>query len=176
MNVDEEEKYPFLKEEKAFIKELLKKETPLLGICLGGQLLARVCKAEVKKAPYEEIGYFKINLTEEGQNDPLFKGCETSFEVFQWHEDTFDIPKESILLATSKDFYQAFKIGKNAYGLQFHIEVTPQMIELWIDEYLNKEEKEKMRKIIIESYEKKGSFLRRAKKILNNFYQIMMEA
>lgn len=80
------------------------------------------------------------------------------------------------MLATSKDFYQAFQIGKNAYGLQFHIEVTPQMIELWIDEYLNKEEKEKMRKIIIESYEKKGSFLRRAKRILNNFYQIMMEA
>jgi GMP synthase-like glutamine amidotransferase len=174
MNVDEEEKYPFLREEKIFIKELLKKEIPLLGICLGGQLLAQVCGAEVKKAPYEEIGWFKIKLTKKGENDPLFKGCRIPLEVFQWHEDAFDIPKEAVLLATSKDFYQAFKIGKNAYGLQFHIEVTPQMIELWIDKYLNKEEKEKMRNIVIESYEKKGSFLRQVKKILNNFYQIMM--
>ena len=92
MNVDEESKYPFLKEEKKFIGNLLNKEIPLLGICLGAQLIAQTAGGEVFKTAKKEIGWYPIRLTEEGVHDSLFQGLPKSFEVFQWHEDTFEIP------------------------------------------------------------------------------------
>jgi GMP synthase-like glutamine amidotransferase len=173
MNVDEEKKYSFLKEEKKFIKKALKKNIPILGICLGGQLLARIGGAKVKKAPYEEIGWFKIKLTDEGKKDLLFKGCPKSLLVFQWHEDEFEIPKDGVLLAKSEDFFQAFRLGKNAYGLQFHIEVTPKMIKFWINKYFGKKERKNKEHIVFEAYDYQDKYLKQSEIILNNFYQII---
>ncbi len=136
MNVYEQDKYPFLKGEDILLKKALKERIPILGICLGAQLLAKALGAKVKKARQKEIGWYKLNLTKQGKKDILFKGIGKDFDVFQWHEDTFDIPENATLLATTKTCKnQAFKYGDNAYGLQFHIEVTFDMIKNWIKEY-----------------------------------------
>jgi GMP synthase (glutamine-hydrolysing) len=126
--------YPFLQNELAFIEKVLKEETPFLGICLGAQLLAKACGGEVFKAPHEEIGWYPIDVTENGQKDILFRDVSKNIVVFQWHEDTFAIPHNGRHLAQSDlCINQAFKVGNNAYGLQFHIEVTPDMVKSWME-------------------------------------------
>ena len=171
MNVYEEEKYYFLKEENNFIKDIVKEEIPFLGVCLGAQLLAKALGAKIKKAPIKEIGWYEIGLTEEGKEDVLFKNISQKFNVFQWHEDTFDIPKKAELLSVSDTgINQAFKYGKNAYGFQFHIEATPQMIEGWLKNELLPAERSK---IILESYKNKVEYERRAHIIYSNFLKTL---
>lgn len=136
MNVYEEDRYPFLRGEDLFIKEALQRGKKILGICLGAQLIAKALGATVRKSAVREIGWYHIQLTEEGKTDPLFSHMPESFAAFQWHEDTFDIPKSARLMATSYPvFHQAFRYGEGAYGLQFHLEVTPEMIHDWMKEY-----------------------------------------
>lgn len=136
MNVYEEDRYPFLKHEDLFIKEAIQRGKRILGICLGAQLIAKALGASVYKGPGKEIGWYDISLTEEGVKDPVFQGFSNPFSVFQWHGDTFDIPKAGRLLATSSPiFHQAFRYGENAYGLQFHLEVTEGMIQEWMKGY-----------------------------------------
>ena len=136
MNVYEEDRFPFLGLETEFLKGAIDKTIPILGICLGAQLLAKSMDAEVRKAECEEIGWYNLKLTKEARSDPLFKGLSSGLEAFQWHEDTFDIPPRGHLLATSSNCKnQAMRIGVAAWGLQFHPEVTLQMIEDWIDYY-----------------------------------------
>ncbi|HVN97789.1 MAG TPA: type 1 glutamine amidotransferase [Syntrophorhabdaceae bacterium] len=133
MNVYEEEAYKFLRQEEQYIRRALIEEIPLLGICLGAQLLAKTCGARVKKAVRKEIGWFSVKKTTEGKIDALLGKNPEYLQVFQWHEDTFDIPEGAVLLATGDDCRnQAFRVGQNAYGLQFHIEVTEAMIKSWI--------------------------------------------
>lgn len=141
MNVYEEDKYPFLKEEDGLIKEALSKKIPMIGICLGAQLMAKAGGAKVTKGGKKEIGWYPLHLTEEAKSDPVFKVLPKEVEVFQWHGDTFDIPKGAVRLASSELFpNQAFRIGDNAYAFQFHIEVTSDIIKSWID--INEEELE----------------------------------
>ncbi len=134
MNVYEEEAYPFLTAEGDFIRTLIDAEIPLLGICLGAQLLAKACGARVVKAPQKELGWYEVELTREGRQDGLFRGIGHDLCVFQWHEDTFLVPKGGSLLATADPCTnQAFKVGPSAYGLQFHVEVTPDMVKTWAE-------------------------------------------
>jgi len=136
MNVYEEDRYPFLKTEDLFIKEAIQRGKHILGICLGAQLIAKSLGARVTKSPVKEIGWCEVSLTEEGLKDPLFAPLPKAFPVFQWHEDTFEIPKWGSRLATSAAVpNQAFRYGDNAYGLQFHLEVTMEMIREWSDAY-----------------------------------------
>jgi len=136
MNVYEEEHYPFLKDEDLFIKEAVQRGKFILGICLGAQLIAKALGAKVFKAPVKEIGWFDVSLTEIGLQDPLFSDLPKTFPVFQWHEDTFEIPRSAKLIATSSSVHhQAFRYADNAYGLQFHLEVTEEMIQEWIKTY-----------------------------------------
>jgi len=136
MNVDEESAYPFLKPENEFIQKILKAEIPFLGICLGSQLLAKAAGAKVVKSPVKEIGWYQIQLTDEGKKDPLFSGFRQEDPIYHWHGDMFQIPTNGKLLAQAPGCpHQALKVGKNAYGLQFHVEVTDKSIKEWCDEY-----------------------------------------
>jgi GMP synthase (glutamine-hydrolysing) len=133
MNVDEIERYPFLADEVQWIGQAISARVPVLGICLGAQLLAKASGARVYPNSIKEIGWYQIDWT--GEADGIFDGCETSSCVFQWHGDTFNLPPGATLLATSPQCRnQAFRVGKSAYGLQFHIEVTDAIIAEWLDE------------------------------------------
>ncbi len=135
MNVYQEKDYPFLKEEDLFIRQMLREEVPFLGICLGSQLLAKAAGAAVTQSPEKERGWYEVQLTREGQQDDLFRGLGPTLSVFQWHDDTFAIPDGGILLATGRPCRnQAFRMGVCAYGLQFHIEVTADMVTAWSEE------------------------------------------
>jgi len=135
MNVYEEERYPYLKRLTTTIKNLATEGGYYLGFCLGGQLLAKALGAKVRRNHTREIGNFEIGLTEEGLEDPLFKGFTHTFPALEWHGDTFEIPEEAVKLAESElCSTQAFRF-KNAYGLQFHLETTPGMLAEWTDVY-----------------------------------------
>jgi len=132
MNVYQEDQYPFLKAENTAIRHAVDQAVPLLGVCLGGQLLAKALGAAVTSTPVPEVGLLDIELTEEGRRDPLFSAFPARPKVVQWHSDTFAVPGGGVLLATSAACrHQAFRFGETAYGLQFHVEVTPEMIEEW---------------------------------------------
>ncbi len=136
MNVYEEDRYPFLAQEDLFIKEAVQRGKRILGICLGAQLIAKALGAKVYRAPAKEIGWYDLSLTKEARSDPVFSGFPETFSAFQWHGDTFDLPKAAKLIATSDPILnQAFRYGENAYGLQFHLEVTEEMIGEWVKEY-----------------------------------------
>lgn len=141
MNVDQSDRYPYLKSELGWIRQALENDLPTLGICLGSQLLAKALGASVYPNEVKEIGWYEIELTSEAAGDHLFAGCEPCQTVFQWHGDTFDLPAGAIHLARSERCHaQAFRHGSNAYGLQFHIEVTAEMIDQWLDEPNNRRE------------------------------------
>lgn len=135
MNVYEEKEYPFLKDDDRLIKEALKRGKPVLGVCLGAQLMAKALGARVRKGREKEIGWYSVKLTEEGRKDRIFGRFGDVFRVFQWHGDTFDIPRGGIRLAGSERFAnQAFGFDKS-YALQFHLEVTADVIRDWFNEY-----------------------------------------
>jgi len=134
MGVYESDIYPFINDEVSLIKDCLKKNAPVLGICLGSQLIAKAAGANVYKGKKKEIGWYELRLTEHGKIDELFNGLPDEFTVFQWHGDTFDIPDGCRCIASSSLFpNQIIKVGENVYGLQFHLEVTEDMIRNWCD-------------------------------------------
>jgi len=131
----EADKYDFLREEITYLKAVVRKNRPYLGICGGAQLLARLLGAEVRKNPVMEIGGYNVKLTAAGKKDGFFAGFPDTFPVFHWHGDTFSIPKGGRLLATGADCEnQAFGYG-NSLGLLFHLEVTSQTAGKWADKY-----------------------------------------
>lgn len=133
MNVYEDGKYPFLGHEVDFLRQAMAAEVPVLGICLGAQLIARAAGARVYRSPVEEVGWKDVTLTGEGKRDRLFLGLPESLPVLQWHGDTFDIPEGGRLLATAPECrHQAFRVG-SAWGLQFHLEADRKMIAGWFD-------------------------------------------
>ena len=135
MGVYDEDKYPFLIPEIKLIEKALEKDMPVLGICLGAQLMARAAGARVYPGEIKEIGWYGLSLTGEGLIDPLFNGLPEELTVFQWHGDTFDVPSGATLLASSLSFpNQLLRIGEKGYALQFHLEVMEDMISAWIDE------------------------------------------
>ncbi len=123
---------PWVEIETGLIRQAIERRIPVFGVCLGAQLIAKAMGAEVRRAACEEIGWFDIRMTPGAAADPLFQGLPTSFPVLQWHNETFDIPSGGTLLATSELCpNQAFRVGESAYGIQFHPEVTPAMIDDW---------------------------------------------
>jgi GMP synthase (glutamine-hydrolysing) len=135
MGVYEEDKYPFIKDELRLLEWAFKNNVPTLGICLGAQLMARAAGGRVYRGKTKEIGWHRIRLSAEGRRDALFSGFPEEFTVFQWHGDTFDLPAGATLLASSNAFpNQLIRVGRNAYGFQFHLEVTQKMIREWLME------------------------------------------
>jgi GMP synthase (glutamine-hydrolysing) len=133
MNVYEESAYPFLAEEDRFLKQCLRNAIPVLGVCLGAQLIAKAAGAKITKAPAKELGWYEVRLTDAGLYDPLLAGFAKNFSVFQFHEDTFDIPPGAVhILDAPGCLHQGYRIGNNIYGLQFHLEATQEMIVEWV--------------------------------------------
>ncbi len=164
MNVYEEGSYPFLAQETAFIQQCIARQVPLLGICLGAQLIAKACGAKVFKAPVREIGWFTVRLTDSGVGDPLLRGFPSQFSVFQFHEDSFEIPHEAVhIIVAPLCPSQGFRIGDTIYGLQFHLESTREMVYQWTDKEGGRE------KILADTDRYIASCQRRGKEFFNRF-------
>jgi GMP synthase (glutamine-hydrolysing) len=133
MCVDQTDGHPHLLTEIAAIKTAMERNMPVLGICLGAQLIATALGAKVRRNPAKEIGWYDVTPTDEGAKDPLFSCFNGTEKIFQWHGDTFDIPQGAVNLATSPECNnQAFRFGERTYGLQFHLEVDEPLIQRWL--------------------------------------------
>jgi GMP synthase (glutamine-hydrolysing) len=134
MHPDQDEHFRWLGREDGFLREALATEVPVLGVCLGAQMLARAADAWVGPARAPEVGWFDVELTPEGRDDPVLGVLPPRAETFQWHHYTFAIPERGRELARSELCTQAFRVGKHAWGLQFHAEVTLAMVRTWTAE------------------------------------------
>ena len=121
----------YLKNEITLIRKFVKKEKPVLGICLGSQLIAKSFDAQVFRGLKKEIGFYHDLHIE--NKSKLFLGFEDPFTVFHWHGDTFDLPQNAIRLVSSSDYANQAFLLETAVGIQFHIEVTDEMIRSWLD-------------------------------------------
>ncbi|MBI5870786.1 MAG: gamma-glutamyl-gamma-aminobutyrate hydrolase family protein [Actinobacteria bacterium] len=132
MAVYEPEVNPYLEEELGLIRQAIREDFPMLGICLGSQLIAAASGAAVYPGSRREAGWGEVVLSEAARDDALFAGLSSPMPVFQLHGDTFDLPDGAVRLAAN-DLYanQAFRMGENIYGLQFHVEVTASLVEEW---------------------------------------------
>jgi GMP synthase-like glutamine amidotransferase len=136
MGVHDEADYPFLRAEHDFLRQAMAHDVPILGICLGSQLLAKALGAHVYRNPVKEIGWDTVALTPDGLADPLFAGVSSPVRVFQWHGDAFDLPVGATWLASSaRCRYQAFRYRDRVYGLLFHLELTPEIVQSWLDAF-----------------------------------------
>ena len=133
MNIGQEDKYPHLEVEKELVREAMALGLPVLGICLGAQLIASALGAEVKPAAQKEFGWYQLAATEHGQQDPLIRHFQQQEFIFQWHGYTFDLPDTAQLLVTGDGCQnQAFKINNNIYGFQYHLEANLPLIQRWL--------------------------------------------
>jgi GMP synthase-like glutamine amidotransferase len=154
MNVYEDNKFPFLKKETDFLRDAIEEGKPVLGICLGAQLIARACGAKVAKAKVEEIGWSPVHITTDGRVDEMFWDFPSQLQVFQWHGDTFEVPEGgSLLFKAPLCKNQAFRYH-NAYALQFHLEVNEELLSDWFEDSPKLEN-------IMEEYKKREEGLRK---------------
>jgi GMP synthase-like glutamine amidotransferase len=131
MSVNDEDIYPWLGQEKAFIRETIRRGIPTIGICLGAQLIASALEVRVYRNPHKEIGWFPVTAIPNEESSFHFPN---SFSAFHWHGETFDLPPGSIHLARSRACEnQAFQIGRRTFGLQFHLETTPESLNALVD-------------------------------------------
>ena len=125
MHVDQEDRHRWLRDELELLRGLLANDVPLLGVCLGGQLLAKALDAPVRLMPSPEVGWFDVALTPEAADDPVFGELPGRFSSFQWHSYAFELPQGAVPLARNERCLQAFRAGESAWGIQFHAEVGP---------------------------------------------------
>jgi GMP synthase (glutamine-hydrolysing) len=133
MSVDEVDRHPHLATEMELVLEAVDRQIPVLGICLGAQLIAKALGAAVRAGAKKEIGWHDVALTDVAGSDPLLGHLARETRLFQWHGDVFDLPDGAVHLASSERCaYQAFRHGSNVYGFQFHLEVDEPLIERWL--------------------------------------------
>jgi GMP synthase (glutamine-hydrolysing) len=135
MHPDQQARHAWMAAERELLKELLARDTPTIGLCLGAQLLAAAAGAEPRRAERPEIGWHRVSLTAPGRRDPLLAGFSPSFEAFQWHSYSFPLPEGAVALAESSLALQACRIGEAAWAIQFHAEVSAADAANWIDDY-----------------------------------------
>jgi GMP synthase (glutamine-hydrolysing) len=131
MQATEDERYPWLRTALDVLKDGLEREVPTLGLCLGGQILARAAGGAVGPARRPEAGFHQVQLTDAGRRDPLFAGLPRTLPVYQWHSYSFELPPDAVALASSPVCLQAFRVGERAWGLQWHPEVLADTALMW---------------------------------------------
>lgn len=134
MHADQDDHHPWLREEGFFLQRLLDLHLPVLGICLGAQLLAKAAHAPVYPSDEMEVGWFPVELTETGADDPVLGRLPQTFEAFQWHYYKHDVPAGAVELARNRVCTQGFRLGDSAWGVQFHPEVTLEQVQRWVGE------------------------------------------
>jgi GMP synthase (glutamine-hydrolysing) len=141
MHADQEEGNPWLRGEKGLLSDLLARGVPLLGVCLGAQLLSEAAGGSPRRAREPEIGWIEIELTPEGRADPLLGALPDRFEAFEWHSYEAGPPADAVPLATSPVCLQGYRLSDaRAWGIQFHAEVTRPDVNAWLDSYDNDED------------------------------------
>jgi GMP synthase (glutamine-hydrolysing) len=135
MHADQDELHPWLAPETAWLRDVVARGTPTLGVCLGVQLLARAAGAWVGRIPDgPEIGWCPVELNEAGVSDPVLGSLPSEFTALQWHHYTYEVPAGAVELARSPACTQAFRLGDACWGVQFHPEVTAVQLDGWIDD------------------------------------------
>ncbi len=130
------DKYPYLRQEIALIESALAADKPILGVCLGSQLLAAALGAEVRRGSQREIGWYPVRLHEAAKDDRLLRGLPAEFVAAHWHSDVFDLPRGAVALASSERTpVQAFRHGAKAYGFLFHVEMTREILTALVAEF-----------------------------------------
>jgi len=166
--------FKFLKKEQELIRHAIKAEIPVLGICLGSQLIAQAIGGRVYKGRKKEIGWSTVEVNSAGLVD-LFKGINTKeIKVFQWHGDTYDLPPNATIMASSKLYNQAFRFG-SAIGIQFHLEITDEMIRRWAKEYAKELQRERInsRDLVVQKDQELGELRERCKTVYSNFSKLI---
>jgi GMP synthase-like glutamine amidotransferase len=132
MHPDQDDLYPWLRDETEWLRGLVEQQMPTLGICLGSELLARATGAWVGQLPVPEIGWGEVELTEAGAEDAVFSELPARFAGLIWHHYAHDLPEGAVALAHSAASLQAFRLGDTCWGVQFHPEVTEPQLGRWI--------------------------------------------
>jgi GMP synthase-like glutamine amidotransferase len=163
----------YIVKEQELIRDAIKNKVPVLGICLGSQLIAQAAGGNVYKGSKKEIGWYNVTLNHNDQND-LFKDIKSkTMQVFQWHGDTYDLPSTATVMASSELYPQAFRIG-TAVGIQFHLEVNYKMIERWTHEYLQELNNENIKpENILSATKDVEDLYDKCKVVYSNFAKLM---
>ncbi len=174
----EQDLYPYLADECALVKEASREGKPVLGLCLGAQLMAAALGAEVRKGPQREIGFFEVQLDPISQYDPLWNGIPDKFVTTHWHGDVFEIPPGGMRLGSSAlTPNQIFRYGHALYGFQFHLEMTPEVLDEMVvdsEEYLREAgvDPEQMRQA---AYQCLPSLRETAVKVFDRWAHLLLE-
>lgn len=136
----QDDRYPWLSFEKAFLAEALHARVPLLGVCLGAELIAEADGARCRRMTRPEIGWHEVKLTPAGVEDPVLGPLGERFSALEWHSFEVALPSRAIELAHGANCLQAFRIGSLAWGIQFHAEVTAADFQHWLDDYTSDED------------------------------------
>jgi GMP synthase (glutamine-hydrolysing) len=146
MAVYQTDHYPFLRDEMQLVEQAVREELPVLGVCLGAQIVAAALGAKVTRNPAgKEIGWRPVTLSDAALEDRLWRGVAPTITPFHWHGDIFEVPASAVSLASSeKTPCQGFRYGNSVYALQFHIEVTPESVAAMAAEWPRELEKEKI--------------------------------
>ena len=170
MGVHDSSRYPYLLAVKSYVQQAICRDVPLLGICLGGQLLADALGAPVHSQRNGEKGLHSVEVVKSANSDPLFLGIPQTFTTFQWHDDSFEIPVGAVCLASSPVCpHQAFRSGVNHYGLQFHPEVTRSIVTSWIESFAGGNDSTRIMEDFIRE---EKAYAAISRKILENFLRI----
>jgi GMP synthase-like glutamine amidotransferase len=134
MHPDEDGSHPWLADEVDWLRALVERPVPTLGICLGSQLIARAAGAWVAPLEQPEVGWYDVVLTGEAGTDPVLSVLPSRFEALQWHHYAHGLPEGAVSLAENPAGLQGFRLGDSVWGVQFHPEVTEPQLGLWIDD------------------------------------------
>lgn len=133
MNAVDDERCPYFPDLVSLIRQFNDQDRPVMGICLGAQLIARAYDAEANLDGPFEFGFHSVSLTTQGKKDPVVSNTADSVHVFEWHTDHYTLPRNAVRLIKGRAYpNQAFRIGRTTYGMQFHLEATTELIEAWI--------------------------------------------